>query len=61
MKGLKTLLFGALITALGGIQATDLATVVPEQFVGIVMAGIGMIVMFLRTITNTPVLKDTPE
>lgn len=61
MKGLKTLLFGALITALGGIQATDLATIVPDQFIGIVMAGIGMVVMFLRTITNTPVLSDTPK
>lgn len=61
MKGLKTLLFGALITALGGIQATDLATIVPDQFIGIVMAGIGMVVMFLRTITDTPVLSDTPK
>ena len=58
MKGIKTLLFGAIITALGGIQAADLATIVPDQFIGIVMAGIGMVVMFLRTITTTPVLKS---
>ena len=61
MKGFKTLLFGAIITALGGIQATDLATIVPDQYIGIVMAAIGMIVMFLRTITNTPVLTDTSK
>ena len=61
MKGLKTLIFGAIIAALGAIQATDLAMIVPTEYVGIVMSGIGMIVMFLRTITNTPVLKSTPE
>ena len=61
MKGLKTLIFGAIIAALGAIQATDLAMIVSTEYVGIVMSGIGMIVMFLRTITNTPVLKSTPE
>lgn len=61
MKGLKTLIFGAIISALGGIQAMDLANIVPEQYIGIVMSAIGIAVMVLRTITNTPVLKSTPE
>ena len=60
MKGYRTLIFGALITLLGGIEAADLAHVVPEQWNGVVLAGIGLVVMVLRTLTNTPVLsKDS--
>jgi hypothetical protein len=58
MQGWKTLIFGALITFLGGIQATDLASVIPAEYTGIVLTGIGMVVMFLRTITKTPVMKS---
>lgn len=60
MKGFKTLIFGALIAALGGIQAADLANIVPEQFIGLVMGGIGLIVMALRAITSTPVGSSDP-
>lgn len=60
MTGWKTLIFGGLITILGGIQATDIAAIIPSDYVGIVMAGIGMVVMFLRTITKTPVMKSEP-
>lgn len=59
LKGWKTLIFGGLITMLGGIQAADLATIVPAQYVGIALAGIGAIVMFLRSVTNTPVASST--
>lgn len=58
MKGFKTLIFGAIIAALGGIQATDLATIVPDKFIGIVMASIGVVVMVLRAFTNTPALTS---
>lgn len=57
LTGWKTLIFGSLITVLGGIQATDLATIIPAQYTGIALAGIGAIVMFLRTLTSTPVGK----
>ncbi len=60
MQGWKTLIFGALITLLGGIQAADIAVIVPEQYQGIVMSVIGVIVMFLRTITTTPIGKSNP-
>lgn len=60
MKGWKTLIFGALITLLGGIQLADIAVIVPEQYQGIVMSVIGVIVMFLRTITKTPIGKSNP-
>ena len=57
MKGWKTILFGALVAALGAIQAADIATVVPPQWAGIVMAGIGAAIMALRAITTTPIGK----
>lgn len=60
MKGLKTFLVGALITFLGGIQAADLAEIVPAEYTGIVLSAIGVVVMVLRAITNTPIFKDTP-
>lgn len=55
LKGWKTLLFGGLITMLGGIQATDLATIVPAQYTGVALGAIGVIIMALRAITDTPV------
>jgi hypothetical protein len=55
MQGYKTLIFGALVTALGAIQATDLATIVPEAWIGVVMGAIGVAVMVLRAMTTTPV------
>ena len=58
MKGWKTIAFGALITALGSIQAVHLADIVPAPYVGIVMSGIGIAIMILRTVTNTPVTKS---
>lgn len=61
MKGFKTLIFGALIAALGTIQAADVAVIVPPEYVGLVMTGIGAIVMFLRSITSTPVLKSDAD
>lgn len=61
MKGWKTLVFGAIIAALGAIQATDVATVVPAGWEGLVMSGIGLVVMYLRTLTDTPVLNSTPK
>lgn len=60
MKGFKTLIFGALISALGGLQAADIATIVPQEWVGAVMGLIGVAVMVLRTITNTPVGSPKP-
>lgn len=58
MQGWKTLIFGALITFLGGLQAADFAAIVPQEYVGIVMSVIGLAVMGLRAITKTPVTKS---
>ena len=61
MKGWKTLVFGALVAALGAIQAADVATVVPAGWESLVMSGIGLIVMYLRTITDTAVMLPDPK
>jgi hypothetical protein len=61
MKGFKTIIFGALIAALGSIQAVDLATIVPENLTGLVMGAIGLAIMGLRSITNTPLGSSEPK
>lgn len=55
MKGWKTVIFGGLVTILGGLQATDIATIIPPQYTGLAMSVIGLIVMGLRALTTTPV------
>lgn len=54
-KGWRTIIVGAVIAGLGSIQATDIATVVPSEYAGLVIAAIGVAIMWLRTITTTPV------
>jgi len=57
MKGYKTLAFGMALAALGFAQQFDWAAIVPAHWTGLVMAGIGGMVMWLRSITNTPMGK----
>lgn len=57
MKGYKTMFFGFILAGLGFLQAFDWATVVPQAWVGIVMALIGGAVMWLRAMTDTAVGK----
>ena len=59
MKGWKTIIFGALIAALGTIDAASLANVIPQQFAGLVVGAIGVVVMFLRSITTTGIGQAT--
>lgn len=55
LKGWRTIIIGAVIAGLGSIQAADIGTVVPAEYAGLVIAAIGVAVMWLRTITSTPV------
>lgn len=58
LKGYKTIIFGAVIAALGSIQAADLAVIITDpETAGKVMAGIGIVVMVLRKLTDTPLGK----
>lgn len=61
MQGFRTLAFGALVTILGGLQASHVATIVPAEWTGVVMAGIGTLVMVLRALTSTPVATPEPK
>jgi hypothetical protein len=57
-KNWRTLIFGALLVLLGGVQAADLATILPEAWTGVGMAVIGAVVMVLRTMTSGPAGSD---
>lgn len=59
MKGYKTVAFGALLAVLGFLQGFDLATIVPEQWIGVVLAVIGGLTMLLRKMTTTPLGKSS--
>jgi hypothetical protein len=54
----RTLIFGALLVLLGGIQQADLATILPEAWLGYGMAVVGAIVMVLRSLTSGPAGSD---
>ena len=57
LKGYRTLLFGSALAVLGFLQAVDWVEFVPAGWEGIVMAVIGAMVMWLRSVTNTPVMQ----
>jgi hypothetical protein len=57
-KNWRTLIFGALLVLLGGIQQADLATILPEAWLGYGMAVVGAIVMVLRSLTSGPAGSD---
>jgi hypothetical protein len=54
----KTLIFGALLVILGGIQQADLAVFLPDAWVGVGMALVGAVVIFLRSQTAGPMGSD---
>lgn len=55
MKGWRTIAFGAIVAALGSVQAADLVTVIPADYSSIAMSVIGVAIMILRGVTNGPV------
>lgn len=57
LKGFKTLIAGVLITGLGAVQATDLAQVIPPEYNGLALAFIGVLILWLRKLTTTPIGK----
>jgi hypothetical protein len=57
-KNWSTLIFGALLVLLGGVQQADLATILPPEWLGYGMAVVGAIVMVLRAFTSGPAGSD---
>lgn len=57
-KGWWTVLYGMLIAALGSLQAADLVEVVATEYVGMVLAVIGAVIIGLRAITDSAIGSD---
>jgi hypothetical protein len=58
LKGYKTLVFGMAIAALGAVKASGLAEIVPPEYVGLVMTVVGIVIVYLRSVTNTAITKS---
>ena len=54
-KGWRTLAVSLAISVAGVLQSTDWTTLVPEDRVGPVMVGIGVLMAVLRVVTDGPV------
>ena len=54
-KGWKTIIFNSVIAIFGVLEATSWVDVIGEQWGGIVLLAIGLIGVWLRKITTTPV------
>lgn len=58
MTGWKTMIFGMLVTALGTLTATDFVPWVGEMWSGVAFAAVGVVIMALRAVTNTPIFES---
>lgn len=57
LKGWKTMAVGAVFAAMGFLQQADWAEVVPPEYAGMAVGVLGLVMMALRAVTNTPVGK----
>lgn len=58
LKGKKTFIFAILLAILGGLEAMDFTNFLNDSTAGIVTIVISGAIAALRTVTNTPALKD---
>lgn len=58
MKGWRTLIFGAAVAIIGVMEAFDWTTVIPEQYQGWALGIIGVVIIWLRKVTNTAIGKS---
>ncbi len=56
LTGKKTLGAAAIITAIGFIQQSGIIDIVPENYKGLVVASIGLVMAVLRFMTKTPIV-----
>lgn len=57
MNGFKTLAASALISILGVLQQAGLIDIIPDNYQGVAVAGIGFVMAALRMVTKTAPLK----
>ena len=58
MKGYKTLLFAVILGIAGALEQFNWIEIIPEQWNGLALVVVGLIVGWLRKITTTPVGKN---
>ncbi len=56
LTGKKTLSVAAIITAIGFIQQSGIIDTIPENYKGLVVASIGLVMAVLRFMTKTPII-----
>ena len=60
MKGFKTAIVSLALVVLGALQGFDWATLISDpQTAGWVVSAIGVVMMVLRAITDSPMFKST--
>jgi hypothetical protein len=58
LKGYRTIIIGAALAVLGFLQSQDLTAIISNpQTAGYVVSGIGVVMMVLRKMTDTPLGK----
>jgi hypothetical protein len=57
LKGKRTVFFGILLMMFGAIEAVDWSTMFSEPIAGFFSMGVGAIVIWLRSQTDTPIGK----
>ena len=55
MRGYRTLIIGALVAILGIAEGFDWINIVPAAWAEFILGAIGVIMIYLRKITTTPV------
>ena len=55
LKGWRTVMFAAAVGAVGALQTVGWADVIPTGYVGPVMMGLGIVMAWLRSQTDTSV------
>jgi hypothetical protein len=58
MKGWKTLLFAIILAIAGALEQFDWLQIIPEQWSGLALVVVGILVGYLRKLTTTPLGKS---
>jgi len=59
MKGYRTLIIGALVAVFGIAEGFNWIDILPAEWANFVIGAVGVIMMYLRKITTTPVGDST--
>ncbi len=58
MTGYKTIITAIAVALLGFLEQFDVTALVPENYDGLALAGVGFLMAALRWVTKTPLFKD---